>query len=201
MISKQVWCVCVCDVCVGVWTRSVSNRGSEEGLGVSQQHRSLLAAAWTGNPARPGIWDQILWEGEVSPPLESMHLHAIRLSFLTETTSFWFLQQEHEQLSYSSTRTKAPSVIISSLKPATWYIFSVRTRTATGYSSYSPKYEYETTGDCKYRPKNHPMYLYLSSLFEQNSCGCPLSFTLSYFSYFLLCLQYFWSLFSLYYIK
>ncbi|XP_068602611.1 ephrin type-A receptor 6-like [Brachionichthys hirsutus] len=56
-------------------------------------------------------------------------------------------EKEHELLSYSSTRTKAPSVIISGLKPATWYIFSVRTRTPAGYSSYSLKYEYETTGD------------------------------------------------------
>lgn len=62
------------------------------------------------------------------------------------------LSQEHEQLSYSSTRTKAPSVIISGLTPATCYLFSVRTRTAAGYSSYSPKYEYETTGDCKSDP-------------------------------------------------
>uniref|UniRef100_A0A8D3A4P8 receptor protein-tyrosine kinase n=1 Tax=Scophthalmus maximus TaxID=52904 RepID=A0A8D3A4P8_SCOMX len=61
-----------------------------------------------------------------------------------------YYEKEHEQLSYSSTRTKAPSVIISGLKPATWYVFSVRTRTAAGYSSYSPKYEYETTGDCEY---------------------------------------------------
>uniref|UniRef100_A0A673AYX9 Ephrin type-A receptor 6 n=1 Tax=Sphaeramia orbicularis TaxID=375764 RepID=A0A673AYX9_9TELE len=58
-----------------------------------------------------------------------------------------YYEKEHEQLSYSSTRTKAPSVIISGLKPATWYVFSVRTRSAAGYSSYSPKYEYETTGD------------------------------------------------------
>ncbi|KAM8856960.1 ephrin type-A receptor 6-like isoform X1 [Synchiropus splendidus] len=58
-----------------------------------------------------------------------------------------YYEKEHEQLSYSSTRTKVPSVIISGLKPATWYIFSVRTRTSAGYSSYSPKYEYETTGD------------------------------------------------------
>nr|XP_046259756.1 ephrin type-A receptor 6-like isoform X2 [Scatophagus argus]XP_046259757.1 ephrin type-A receptor 6-like isoform X2 [Scatophagus argus] len=58
-----------------------------------------------------------------------------------------YYEKEHEQLSYSSTRTKAPSVIISGLKPATWYIFSVRSRTAAGYSSYSPKYEYESTGD------------------------------------------------------
>ncbi|XP_047457547.1 ephrin type-A receptor 6 [Mugil cephalus] len=58
-----------------------------------------------------------------------------------------YYEKEHEQLSYSSTRTKAPSVIVSGLKPATWYVFSVRSRTPAGYSSYSPKYEYETTGD------------------------------------------------------
>uniref|UniRef100_A0A669AWD5 Ephrin type-A receptor 6 n=1 Tax=Oreochromis niloticus TaxID=8128 RepID=A0A669AWD5_ORENI len=61
-----------------------------------------------------------------------------------------YYEKEHELLSYSSTRTKAPSVIVSGLKPATWYVFSVRTRTAAGYSSYSPKYEYETTGDCNH---------------------------------------------------
>ncbi|XP_007557207.1 ephrin type-A receptor 6-like isoform X1 [Poecilia formosa] len=58
-----------------------------------------------------------------------------------------YYEKEQEQLSYSSTRTRAPSVIVSGLKPATWYIFSVRTRTAGGFSSYSPKYEYQTTGD------------------------------------------------------
>ncbi|KAK7904925.1 hypothetical protein WMY93_017532 [Mugilogobius chulae] len=58
-----------------------------------------------------------------------------------------YYEKEHEQTSYSSTRTKAPSVIVSGLKPATWYVFSVRTRTVVGYSSYSQKYEYETTGD------------------------------------------------------
>ncbi|XP_008401757.1 ephrin type-A receptor 6 [Poecilia reticulata] len=58
-----------------------------------------------------------------------------------------YYEKEQEQLSYSSTRTRAPSVIVSGLKPATCYIFSVRTRTAGGFSSYSPKYEYQTTGD------------------------------------------------------
>ncbi|XP_031714311.1 ephrin type-A receptor 6 isoform X1 [Anarrhichthys ocellatus] len=58
-----------------------------------------------------------------------------------------YYEKEHEQLSYSSTRTKAPSVIISGLQPATWYVFCVRTRTPAGYSSYTPKYEYKTTGD------------------------------------------------------
>uniref|UniRef100_A0A673AW12 receptor protein-tyrosine kinase n=1 Tax=Sphaeramia orbicularis TaxID=375764 RepID=A0A673AW12_9TELE len=70
-----------------------------------------------------------------------------------------YYEKEHEQLSYSSTRTKAPSVIISGLKPATWYVFSVRTRSAAGYSSYSPKYEYETTGDCKYTLEVLPIYM------------------------------------------
>ncbi|RVE58142.1 hypothetical protein OJAV_G00206320 [Oryzias javanicus] len=58
-----------------------------------------------------------------------------------------YYEKEHEQLSYSSTRTKVPSVIVSGLLPATWYVFSVRTRTAGGFSSYSSKYEFQTTGD------------------------------------------------------
>uniref|UniRef100_A0A8D0AV46 Ephrin type-A receptor 6 n=1 Tax=Sander lucioperca TaxID=283035 RepID=A0A8D0AV46_SANLU len=71
-----------------------------------------------------------------------------------EQTTMLILDYEikyyEKQLSYSSTRTKAPSVIISGLKPATWYVFCVRTRSPAGYSSYTPKYEYKTTGDCKY---------------------------------------------------
>ncbi|XP_036857607.1 ephrin type-A receptor 6 isoform X4 [Manis javanica] len=60
--------------------------------------------------------------------------------------AFWhYLRvEEHEQLTYSSTRSKAPSVIITGLKPATKYIFHIRVRTATGYSSYSQKFEFET---------------------------------------------------------
>ncbi|KAM6970292.1 ephrin type-A receptor 6-like [Aplochiton taeniatus] len=58
-----------------------------------------------------------------------------------------YYEKEHEEQSYSSTRTKVPSVIIAGLKPATWYVFSLRTRTTAGHSSYSHKYHYETTGD------------------------------------------------------
>ncbi|KAM9485289.1 ephrin type-A receptor 6-like isoform 4-T5 [Salvelinus alpinus] len=58
-----------------------------------------------------------------------------------------YYEKEHEELSYSSTRTKAPSVIITGLKPSTCYVFSLRTRTSAGHSAYSPKYEYETTDD------------------------------------------------------
>ncbi|ELK32836.1 Ephrin type-A receptor 6, partial [Myotis davidii] len=60
--------------------------------------------------------------------------------------AFWhYLRvEEHEQLTYSSTRSKAPSVIITGLKPATKYIFHIRVRTTTGYSGYSQKFEFET---------------------------------------------------------
>lgn len=63
--------------------------------------------------------------------------------------SFFFLQ-EHEQLSYSSTRSKAPSVIITGLKPSTKYIFHIRVRTAAGYSGYSHKFEFETGDESEF---------------------------------------------------
>lgn len=157
MISKHSWCVCV-----GVSTRAVSNRGSEEGLGVSQQHRSLLAAAWEDSSAHPGIRDQVLREGKVCWSQGFVPRNPI--------SGFCSPQQEHEQLSYSSTRTKAPSVIISGLKAATWYIFCVRTRTAAGYSSYSPKYEYETTGDCECRAENSPVSIRLCLCSPRSFC-------------------------------
>ncbi|KAM9801925.1 ephrin type-A receptor 6 isoform 2-T4 [Syngnathus typhle] len=58
-----------------------------------------------------------------------------------------YYEKEREQQSYSSTSTKDPSVIITGLKPATWYVFSVRTRTPSGYSAHATRYEYKTTGD------------------------------------------------------
>ncbi|XP_023976190.1 ephrin type-A receptor 6 isoform X2 [Physeter macrocephalus] len=56
----------------------------------------------------------------------------------------YYEKQHEQQLSYSSTRSKAPSAIITGLKPATKYIFHIRVRTATGYSGYSQKFEFET---------------------------------------------------------
>ncbi|MGH0168681.1 UNVERIFIED_CONTAM: hypothetical protein FKN15_055103 [Acipenser sinensis] len=52
-----------------------------------------------------------------------------------------YYEKEHEELSYSSTRCKAASVIITGLKPTTKYVFHIRARSAAGYSSYSPRYE------------------------------------------------------------
>ncbi|XP_032889027.1 ephrin type-A receptor 6 [Amblyraja radiata] len=55
-----------------------------------------------------------------------------------------YYEKEHEQLSYSSTRSKSPSVIINGLKQATKYVFQIRARTAAGYGRYSQKFEFET---------------------------------------------------------
>uniref|UniRef100_H2ZUW3 receptor protein-tyrosine kinase n=1 Tax=Latimeria chalumnae TaxID=7897 RepID=H2ZUW3_LATCH len=55
-----------------------------------------------------------------------------------------YYEKEHEQLSYSSTRSKSASVIITGLKPTTKYVFHIRARTAAGYGAYSQKFEYET---------------------------------------------------------
>ncbi|KAK3510581.1 hypothetical protein QTP70_011379 [Hemibagrus guttatus] len=58
-----------------------------------------------------------------------------------------YYEKEQEQLSYSSTRTKVPSTIVTGLKPSTAYVFHIRARTATGYSSYSSKFEFITGDD------------------------------------------------------
>uniref|UniRef100_UPI00398F0772 ephrin type-A receptor 6 isoform X3 n=1 Tax=Pristiophorus japonicus TaxID=55135 RepID=UPI00398F0772 len=55
-----------------------------------------------------------------------------------------YYEKEHEQLSYSSTRSKSSSVIINGLKHATKYVFQIRARTAAGYGSYSQQFEFET---------------------------------------------------------
>uniref|UniRef100_A0A8C7HHB3 receptor protein-tyrosine kinase n=1 Tax=Oncorhynchus kisutch TaxID=8019 RepID=A0A8C7HHB3_ONCKI len=73
-----------------------------------------------------------------------------QISLLVVDYEVKYYEKEHEELSYSSTRTKAPSVIITGLKPSTCYVFSLRTRTSAGHSAYSPKYEYETTDDSEY---------------------------------------------------
>lgn len=55
--------------------------------------------------------------------------------------------QEQEQLSYSSTRTKNPSVVVTGLRPSTVYVFHVRARTAAGYTAYSPSFQFATAAE------------------------------------------------------
>ncbi|XP_045888726.1 ephrin type-A receptor 6 isoform X1 [Micropterus dolomieu] len=56
-------------------------------------------------------------------------------------------EKEQEQLSYSSTRTKTPSVVVTGLRPSTVYVFHVRARTAAGYTAYSPNFEFVTAAE------------------------------------------------------
>ncbi|XP_045554585.1 ephrin type-A receptor 6 [Salmo salar] len=57
-----------------------------------------------------------------------------------------YYDKEQEQSGYSSTRTKAVSVVVTGLKPATVYVFHVRARTAAGFTAYSNKFDF-STGD------------------------------------------------------
>uniref|UniRef100_A0A8C5EZY9 Ephrin type-A receptor 6 n=1 Tax=Gouania willdenowi TaxID=441366 RepID=A0A8C5EZY9_GOUWI len=58
-----------------------------------------------------------------------------------------YYEKEQEQLSYSSTRTKSTSVVVTGLRPSTVYVFHVRARTAAGYTAYSSNFEFETAAD------------------------------------------------------
>ncbi|XP_069553843.1 ephrin type-A receptor 6-like isoform X2 [Brachyistius frenatus] len=58
-----------------------------------------------------------------------------------------YFEKEQEQLSYSSTRTQSPSVVVTGLRPSTVYVFHVRARTAAGYTAYSPNFEFATAAE------------------------------------------------------
>uniref|UniRef100_A0A8C7W0U7 Ephrin type-A receptor 6 n=1 Tax=Oncorhynchus mykiss TaxID=8022 RepID=A0A8C7W0U7_ONCMY len=107
--------------------------------------------------------------GEYTYTLTSDPLNPEPISLLVVDYEVKYYEKEHEELSYSSTRTKAPSVIITGLKPSTCYVFSLRTRTSAGHSAYSPKYEYETTDDSE--------YLIPPSLYQRQNPVSPLFFS------------------------
>ncbi|XP_035484789.1 ephrin type-A receptor 6-like isoform X3 [Scophthalmus maximus] len=58
-----------------------------------------------------------------------------------------YFEKDQEQLSYSSTRTKSPSVVVTGLRPSTVYVFHVRARTAAGYTAYSTNFEFATAAE------------------------------------------------------
>uniref|UniRef100_A0AAZ3P8I5 Ephrin type-A receptor 6 n=1 Tax=Oncorhynchus tshawytscha TaxID=74940 RepID=A0AAZ3P8I5_ONCTS len=107
--------------------------------------------------------------GEYTYTLTSDPHNPEPISLLVVDYEVKYYEKEHEELSYSSTRTKAPSVIITGLKPSTCYVFSLRTRTSAGHSAYSPKYEYETTDDSE--------YLIPPSLYQRQNPVSPLFFS------------------------
>ncbi|XP_053722801.1 ephrin type-A receptor 6-like isoform X2 [Synchiropus splendidus] len=58
-----------------------------------------------------------------------------------------FYEKEQEQLSYSSTRTKNRTVVVTGLQPSTVYVFHVRARTTAGFTAYSPSFQFATTAE------------------------------------------------------
>ncbi|XP_061891188.1 ephrin type-A receptor 6-like isoform X2 [Entelurus aequoreus] len=75
------------------------------------------------------------WTEEEHPPLDIVDYEVK------------YYEKEEEQLSYSSTRTSTPSVVVSGLRAATVYVFHVRARTTAGYTAYSSNFEFSTTAE------------------------------------------------------
>ncbi|XP_029567638.1 ephrin type-A receptor 6 [Salmo trutta] len=105
---------------------------------------SITVSTDQGGPFMVGVLKKD-WASQNSIALS--WLEPEQISLLVVDYEVKYYEKEHEELSYSSTRTKAPSVVITGLKPSTCYVFSLRTRTSAGHSAYSPKCEYETTDD------------------------------------------------------
>uniref|UniRef100_A0A8C5FHP0 receptor protein-tyrosine kinase n=1 Tax=Gadus morhua TaxID=8049 RepID=A0A8C5FHP0_GADMO len=88
-----------------------------------------------------------------------------------------YYEKEQEQLSYSSTRTKLPGVVVTGLKPGTLYVFRVRARTAAGYTAYCPKFEFATVEEGKARslPRlslNRLHHVYFGAIVRLRCCIC-----------------------------
>uniref|UniRef100_A0A8C2DB16 Ephrin type-A receptor 6 n=1 Tax=Cyprinus carpio TaxID=7962 RepID=A0A8C2DB16_CYPCA len=114
--------------------------------GLRRSERQLANITVSTEQAGPSLVGVVRkdWASQTSIALswqETEQPHAAILDYEIK-----YYEKEQEQLSYSSTRTKSPSVIVTGLKPSTVYAFHVRARTLAGYSSYSPKFEF-TTGD------------------------------------------------------
>ncbi|XP_057687787.1 ephrin type-A receptor 6-like isoform X2 [Corythoichthys intestinalis] len=75
------------------------------------------------------------WTEEEHPPLDIVDYEVK------------YYEKEQEQLSYSSTRTKNPSVVVTGLIPSTVYVFHVRARTTAGYTAYSSNFEFSTAAE------------------------------------------------------
>uniref|UniRef100_A0A8C1G919 receptor protein-tyrosine kinase n=1 Tax=Cyprinus carpio TaxID=7962 RepID=A0A8C1G919_CYPCA len=126
------------------YTFQIEALNGVSGLGRSErQLANITVSTEQAGPSLVGVVRKD-WASQTSIALswqETEQPHAAILDYEIK-----YYEKEQEQLSYSSTRTKSPSVIVTGLKPSTVYAFHVRARTLAGYSSYSPKFEF-TTGD------------------------------------------------------
>ncbi|XP_030269849.1 ephrin type-A receptor 6-like isoform X3 [Sparus aurata] len=113
------------------------------GLGVAA--RSLANVTVTTHQAGPALVGVVRkdWASQNSIALSWSQVEQAPPDIVDYEVKYY--EKEQEQLSYSSTRTKAPSVVVTGLRPSTVYVFHVRARTAAGYTAYSPNFEFFTT--------------------------------------------------------
>uniref|UniRef100_A0A8C2GAB5 Ephrin type-A receptor 6 n=1 Tax=Cyprinus carpio TaxID=7962 RepID=A0A8C2GAB5_CYPCA len=130
------------------YTFQIEALNGVSGLGRSErQLANITVSTEQAGPSLVGVVRKD-WASQTSIALswqETEQPHAAILDYEIK-----YYEKEQEQLSYSSTRTKSPSVIVTGLNPSTVYVFHVRARTITGYSSYSPKFEFATGDESKY---------------------------------------------------
>uniref|UniRef100_A0A3Q2YKD9 receptor protein-tyrosine kinase n=1 Tax=Hippocampus comes TaxID=109280 RepID=A0A3Q2YKD9_HIPCM len=115
------------------------------GLGIAA--RALINVTVNTHQAGPALvgvikkdWSSdnsiaLSWTEEEHPPLDIVDYEVK------------YYEKEQEQLSYSSTRTKNPSVVVTGLRPSSVYVFHVRARTTAGYTAYSSNFEFSTSAE------------------------------------------------------
>ncbi|TDH16973.1 hypothetical protein EPR50_G00003540 [Perca flavescens] len=115
------------------------------GLGVSA--RSLANVTVNTHQAGPALVGVVRkdWASQNSIALSWSDVERLPSDIVDYEVKYF--EKEQEQLSYSSTRTKAPSVVVTGLRPSTVYVFHVRVRTAAGYTVYSPNFEFATAAE------------------------------------------------------
>ncbi|XP_032381482.1 ephrin type-A receptor 6 isoform X5 [Etheostoma spectabile] len=127
------------------YTFHVEAANGVSGLGVSA--RSLANVTVNTHQAGPALVGVVRkdWASQNSIALSWSEVERLPSDIVDYEVKYF--EKEQEQLSYSSTRTKAPSVVVTGLRPSTVYVFHVRVRTAAGYTAYSPNFEFATVAE------------------------------------------------------
>ncbi|XP_067116870.1 ephrin type-A receptor 6 isoform X2 [Osmerus mordax] len=114
---------------------------------LGQTERSLANITVTTDQTGPSLVGVVRmdWSSQNSIALSWTEVEQLALVILDYEIKYY--EKEQEQLSYSSTRTKTPSVVVTGLHPSTLYVFHVRARTTTGFTAYSPKFEFSTAAE------------------------------------------------------
>ncbi|XP_031180204.1 ephrin type-A receptor 6-like isoform X3 [Sander lucioperca] len=127
------------------YTFHVEAANGVTGLGVSA--RSLANVTVNTHQAGPALVGVVRkdWASQNSIALSWSDVGQLPSDIVDYEVKYF--EKEQEQLSYSSTRTKAPNVVVTGLRPSTVYVFHVRVRTAAGYTAYSPNFEFATAAE------------------------------------------------------